>query len=280
MKKNSENIIALRKYLHSYPELSGKENKSLEVIHKFISKYSKSNPNLIFYQKFGENSLAVMFDSGKMGNNIIIRADIDAIPIYENCDLSYASKNIDVAHKCGHDGHSAILVGLALEIISNPITYGKVLLIFQSAEETGVGAKKVLSDVRFKKFKPDYNYGFHNLPGKPKNKLFFKYNTFALASTGIVIKLIGKTSHAAEPENGVNPAFAISELINFIDKLKEFKNLNSNSIITIIHISLGEKSFGTSAGYGEILLTIRSNADKGLNIILNKINKKLVIICK
>jgi len=280
MNISSEIIVDFRKYLHSYPELSGKEYKTIEAIISFISKYSNNIKNYVVYNKFGENSLSILFDSGNKGKNIIIRTDIDALPIDENIDVSYSSKNKDISHKCGHDGHTAILAGLAVEIIKNPINCGKVLLLFQSAEETGEGAKKVLSDIRFKEYKPDYIFGFHNLPLKPINKLYFKYNTFALASTGFIIKLNGKTSHAAEPEKGINPALAISEIIKTIDKLKRNENSDKCSLITFVHINMGEKSFGTSAGYGEIMLTIRSNTDKNLNSILNKIKLKTAEICK
>jgi len=275
-----KNLSEFRKFLHSHPELSGNENNTKDAVLRFISEFSKGKPIFSIYKNIGENSLALIIDSNNSGKNVVIRADLDALPIDENIFSPYSSTIKGVSHKCGHDGHTAILTGLALELSENLINIGKVMLLFQSAEETGEGAEKVLEDKVFIDFNPDFIFGFHNLPEKPLNKLYFKYDTFAMASTGLIIKLIGKSSHAAEPEKGINPAVAISELIKGIDKIKNNNTINDFALITFIHINLGEKSFGTSAGSANLMLTLRANTDEYLEKILKKINSITTSICK
>jgi len=132
---------------------------------------------------------------------------IDALPIQEaNTGITYYSQNKGVAHLCGHDGHTAILLALAKRLSENKPETGCIVLLFQPAEETGQGAKAVLEDKNFQKIEPDYVIGFHNLPGLKKGMVFFRENTFAAASRGIIIRFQGKTAHAAEPEKGItNP---------------------------------------------------------------------------
>ncbi|MCJ8166315.1 amidohydrolase [Pontibacter sp. E15-1] len=247
----------LRQSLHQYPELSGAEFKTAERIVSYLQAY---NPSKV-YTGLGGTGVAAVFD-GKVseGPVVLFRAELDALPIAETNTFSYTSVQDGTGHKCGHDGHMAILAGLGSLLHTQQLQTGKVILLFQPAEETGAGAWAVLQDARFEKeLRPDYVFALHNLPGFPLHQVVLRKGVFAAASTGMVITLTGKSSHAAEPENGLNPGLAMAEILLSFDKLiadkTQFEDL---TLLTVIHARLGEVAFGTNPGHGTVMATLRS----------------------
>jgi amidohydrolase len=279
----SKDIILLRQALHQNPEVSNQEFNTSKRIANFINGFAPSE--VIHLSKTG---LAFVFKGKRPGKTIMFRAELDALPIAEDSQLSYTSINKNVAHVCGHDGHMAILAGLAQRIAKNPPEYGKVVLLFQPAEEVEQGAKDVMEDSGFKNIEPDLIFALHNIPGFEKHKIVLKKGSFAAASKGMTIKLFGKTAHAAEPENGISPANAISQIITRLHELTGNKSLFKDlTLLTIIHIKLGEISFGTSPGYAEIRITLRSFENNDMELltrrcetIINEISKTEHLKCK
>ena len=270
-----DQIIQFRQKLHSFPELSGFEKETSILLKEFVS---KAHPTTIV-DNLGGYGVAFVFDSGIDGPVTLFRSDIDALPIEENSKHSYCSKNKGIAHLCGHDGHSAVLAGLAHLISKNQPKKGKVILLFQPAEETGKGAFEVISDPQFKDLKPDYCFAFHNLPGFDRGSIVIKEGSFASASTGIVIRVKGKPSHAAHPENGNNPDKAIGELILELNKIANDKtDFLDFVLLTIIHVQIGEVAFGTTPGNGVVMLTIRSYLNEDLDRLLAIVKSKTISI--
>ncbi len=277
------NVIELRHELHKHPEVSNNEYKTSERIVNFMKPLM---PDEIV--NLGETGKAFVFKGKESGKTIVFRAELDALPILEKNSLAYLSINPNVSHMCGHDGHMAILAGLAQKISKESHQYGKVVFLFQPAEEVEQGALDVVNDSSFKNIKADYIFALHNIPGVKKHNIVIKSGSFSAASKGMTIKLSGKTAHAAEPENGISPANAISRIINQLHKLKENKSLFKDlALLTIIHIQLGEISFGTSPGYAEIRVTLRSfeNEDMALltahsEKIINGISKEENLECR
>lgn len=250
-----QELILLRKKLHSNPELSGKETNTSKVIYTFLR---TCNPTQII-TKVGGYGVLTIFDSKKPGDTILFRSDIDALPISEINNFKHASLNSGISHKCGHDGHTCTLLGFAKLLSKNPPKKGKIILLFQPAEETGEGAQKVINDPKFEHIKPNYVFAFHNIPEAPLHKIILKNNSFTAAVKSIIIKVHGKNAHAAEPEKGINPAIAIAEIIQNFEALSNNKTESENfSLITPIHINMGEIAYGTSAGYGELRFTLRT----------------------
>lgn len=189
----------------------------------------------------------------------MFRAELDALPIGELNHISYASTNPGVAHVCGHDGHMSIVAGLALKVAENRPETGRVVFVYQPAEEVEQGARGVVNDERFEFIQPDFVFALHNIPGVPKHQIVMRKGSFSAASKGMTVKLTGKTSHAAEPENGISPANAISQIIRQLHELIQHKDqFSSLTLLTIIHIKMGEVSFGTTPGYAEIMITLRA----------------------
>ncbi|MBR1657627.1 MAG: amidohydrolase [Synergistaceae bacterium] len=254
-KENLQKIIELRHELHEYPELSGCEASTKRKLMNFI----EANTRLAvidcgkwFYaSRYVEGTKAIAF-----------RADMDALPMDEAISLPYASKNPNVSHKCGHDGHSSALCGLALELESMPVNRS-VYLIFQHAEETGAGARECSSLLRERSISEIY--AFHNWSGWPEKSIVVKNGVCQFASAGITLRFTGRTSHASEPEKGINPAYAIAELVREIEAMKD------GIFCTIVNINVGGKNFGISPGEGEISLTVRAETESEMRKAFNGI---------
>ncbi|WP_338375457.1 amidohydrolase [uncultured Flavobacterium sp.] len=278
-------LIQLRQELHQHPEVSGNESKTAQRILDFLSKYK---PNQVITNLGGKGILAI-YKGKEDGKSVLFRCELDALPIQEINSFDYKSLYERVSHKCGHDGHMAILCGMAKTLHENPLKKGTVMLLFQPAEEDGNGAKRVLNDSNFDAIKPDFAFALHNLPGFKKHQIIVKENTFTCAVNSMIIQLNGKTSHAGEPENGINPALAIAEIIQvFNSKINTDVSSKKYCLITPIHINMGEKAYGVSAGYGEVHFTVRSNSnaqmrniesnlEENVNEIASKFNLKTKI---
>ncbi len=247
-------LSRIRKHLHKHPEISGEEKETAT----FVKEQLQALGIKTIHSGFAENSLLAEINSGKPGNCILYRCELDALPIQETNTFSHASKNKNVSHKCGHDGHMTILLGFAEELKRSDFN-GKVLLLFQSSEETGKGAKNILESTFLDKYPIDYVFALHNIPKYPKNSIICKPNTFTASVESLDVNLKGKTSHAGMPQNGVNPANCVASIISYFNEL-ENQNTESNNhlLATPIQIKMGESAYGTSAGEALVSYTFRS----------------------
>ena len=152
------NIIELRHELHKHPEVSNNEYKTSERIVNFMKPLM---PDEII--NLGKTGKVFVFKGKESGKTIVFRAELDALPILEKNSLAYLSINPNVSHMCGHDGHMAILAGLAQKISKESHQYGKVVFLFQPAEEVEQGALDVVNDSSFKNIKADYKNGLLNI---------------------------------------------------------------------------------------------------------------------
>ncbi|WP_188051589.1 amidohydrolase [Flavobacterium sp. GP15] len=282
--ENLSALTILRKELHQNPEVSGNEFNTAKRIVSFLQKYP---PDEII-TAVGKTGIIATYNGKKKGKTVLFRAELDALPIEETNLFEHKSLNKGVSHKCGHDGHSAILCGLAQKLHAENPEFGTVILVFQPAEEDGSGAKKVVEDNRFQNIKPDYAFALHNLPGFKMHQIIVKDHIFSCAVNSIIIKLKGKTAHAGEPEKGFNPAMAIATIITEFNALIQSDIAKNNyCLITPIYSKLGKKAYGVSAGMGEIHFTIRSdsnlemtNIETTLENLAKSIAKKNNLKCK
>lgn len=282
--ENLNELIELRKELHKYPEVSGKEIETGKRTKSFLENYppDKLIPNL------GSTGFAAIYEGKKPGKTVLFRCELDALPIAETDAFDHKSVNKGVSHKCGHDGHMAILCGLATELHKNKPETGVVILLFQPAEEDGSGAQKVFSDSNFQVLQPDYVFALHNLPGYLTNQIVVKNDSFTCAVNSMIIKLEGKTAHAGEPEKGTNPALAIAEITTeFNARIQDDISQKNYCLITPVYINMGSKAYGISAGYGEIHFTVRSESnlqmeilEKALENLAQSVAKKYDLKCE
>lgn len=259
--KDIDRLKETRRQLHAIAELSGEEQDTSAYIRDFMEKAGAD----YITGGIGGHGLLAGFKAGNEGPVLLLRCELDALPIPDDIEADYVSAKEGTGHKCGHDGHMAILCGVAKVLGQGLLKSGQVMLLFQPAEETGEGAERVLKDEKFTDIKPDYVFALHNLPGYEKNSIVVREGTFAAASTGFIARFRGQTSHAAHPEEGRSPAPAVAQLIQSLSALPQLESsLDEPAKCTVIHARLGERAFGTSPGEAEVMATLRTYSDHRL----------------
>lgn len=248
-------LRSLRHHLHELAELSGREEKTAAFLSGVLENY---HPNRLL-KGLGGHGVAAIFEGKNPGPTLLLRAELDALPIREHLSLDYASKTNGVSHKCGHDGHMAILTGVAGYVAKSGLARGRLVLLFQPAEETGQGARAICEDPQFSDINPDVVFALHNLPGYPENNVIIRDGHFAAASRGMIIRLSGHTAHAGHPEAANSPVLALATLLKDLSALPGLStSFNTAAHITVVHARLGAVAFGTTPGEAEILATLRS----------------------
>ncbi len=269
-----EILTRTRRKLHQIAEVSGLESRTAAFIVDFLKAFAPDEliPNV------GGSGILAVYNGSQTGKRLLFRAELDALPIREINTFAHASETPGVSHKCGHDGHMACLLGLAIILSQKRPEKGSVVLLFQPAEENGEGAKAMLNDPKFEPINPDFVFAFHNLPGYKLNKLIFKSGSFTASVKSIVLRFEGKTAHAAEPENGLNPSESMTD---FLSKIRLFSNNDPTrsdfKLITIVHVNIGDLAYGISAGYGEIHLTVRAWNEKHMTGLVDDILREFRI---
>lgn len=276
-KSNLPFILTLRKELHSYPELSGVEFDTKKRIQKFVEEHGPSGQIM----DLGETGFALVYEFGENGKSIAIRCELDALPIKETNNFLHKSKTNGVSHKCGHDGHMAIVSGLIFWLESQPLETGRVVLLFQPAEETGKGAESIVASERFKELKIDYIFALHNIPKEPMHSVILTPMAFSAEVISLVIKINGRESHASEPENGNNPALAVSQIINKLAQMNVTDPMDVDfALLTPVHILMGEKAYGISPANAELHYTIRTWSGEKMDFLKANITNSIATTCK
>jgi len=229
-----------------------------------VSFLAKTKPDQML-AGVGGHGVAAVYDSGKAGPTVMFRSELDALPIEELSGVAHSSLVPGKSHMCGHDGHTAILAALGRQFGRQRPARGRVVLIFQPAEETGNGAAGVVGDPRFSGILPDFAFSLHNLPGVPFGEVRVKDGVVNCASRGMRIVLEGKTAHSSMPETGRSPMLAVSELMPVLPALAlgTFDD-DSFRMITVTHASIGEAVFGIAPGRAEIWATLRTRRDDNM----------------
>ncbi len=260
--ENLNRIIELRHDLHRHPELSLREEGTIRILQEFLRRHTS-------LEIVDQDGWFYAFKKGASGAGAVaFRADMDALPIGEGPELPYASENAGAAHKCGHDGHMAALCGLALELEGTELQRD-LYLIFQPAEEIGLGARRCAQLIREKDRQEIY--AFHNLGGYPENSIVYRRGLTQPSSEGIIVRFHGEQSHASYPEDGKNPAQALAELVSFAMNLPS-DYPDETFWCTVVGVKCGEADFGISPGEGSVAFTLRA----GREMLLRETEKRLI----
>jgi len=151
-----------RRELHRFPEVSGEEQQTAARI---VAALQALHPTDVM-TSLGGHGVAAVFDSGAPGETVLFRCELDALPIQEVGDLPWKSQIAGKGHLCGHDGHMTMVLALGRLLARTPVAKGRVVLMFQPAEEDGSGARAVVADPKFDAIKPDWAFAIHNEPGR------------------------------------------------------------------------------------------------------------------
>jgi amidohydrolase len=265
-------MSGLRRHLHAHPELSGNEQETARYIVSALERYE---PRFVV-DRLGHMGTGVCaaFDSGLPGPTVLLRAELDALPITEKNQFDYRSTRPGVSHKCGHDGHMATLVAVAQSLHARPVERGCVYLLFQPAEETGTGARAVIEDDRFQALRPpDFVYAFHNVPKYPMGQVLVRDGVVAQGSVGFIAEFSGRTSHASHPEHGLSPAKAMTDVVVRVNDFgKSLAGAVSAPVLgTITCAELGRiatgGNFGMSPGDAIVMGVLRGQTSEDLEYL-------------
>jgi len=260
-------ITELRHKIHSRPCLSGDEKETAEIVCSFLR---DCNPDTL-ENNVGGNGVVATFKGGESGPRILLRCELDALPIREQSGAKYSSQKEVAAHSCGHDGHMAVLCAVARAISLNRslLGEGEITLLFQPEEETGRGAARMAEELKMRGVHYDYAIAFHNWPGKKYKNIVLYPECYAWASTGMKIEFIGKPSHASDPQLALNPTVAIMRLIERVLSLDKIFSYS-----TIVNVNIGSEDYGITPGEGYVALTARSQTDSGLQSLVSQIEEE------
>lgn len=278
MPVKSEDILSLYKYLHANPELSWQEDKTANLLSGMLEGYGFDVSRGI-----GKKGVVAIYENGE-GPTLMIRADMDALPVEEKTNLPYASKiksinrfgvEVPVMHACGHDIHMAVLIGSANELVLRKKEWsGTLIMILQPAEEVGQGSLAMLSDGLFERFpRPDFNLALHVGSNGPAGSVGYHLG-YAMAnvdSVDIIIKGVG--GHGAYPHTTVDPIVLSSQIVLALQTIVSRKiNPLEPAVVTVGSIHGGFKH-NIIPDEVRLQLTLRSYSDEVRNNTITNINR-------
>lgn len=263
--KDINALIDLRHHLHRYPEISGEEVNTAQIITTHLEALGVDQ----IWRNLGGHGVAAAFYGKNEGKTILLRCELDGLPIQEISQLDYRSKIPLKGHLCGHDGHMASIMGVAVALSKTRPKSGRVILLFQPAEETGKGAQAVIHDPRWSEIRPDYAFAYHNVPSWSLGEIGIQDGVSNCASSGMQILLHGKSAHAATPEDGLSPANAMALLMQQIPQLSHGKIGDEGfKLATLTYAKLGEPSFGIYPSEGELRITLRAQTNENIQQLI------------
>ena len=208
--KYLKRVISIRQHLHQHPELGHNEFETSKYIRKTLSEL-----NLEILPPFLKTDTVAFLNREKTERNITLRADMDALPINETSTLPYKSLHKNIMHACGHDGHTAILLGTAMVLseLKEKIN-GSVRFVFQPAEETYAGGKDLVEKGAIDSPKADAIFAIHGAPTKPAGHIYARPGAMTAAGADIKITIKGKGAHGGRPEDSIDPILISSKIID------------------------------------------------------------------
>ena len=229
-------LIALRRTIHAQPELAFEEHETAKRVQEFLARLA-----IPCRTGIGGTGIVAMLDGGNPGPTIAIRADMDALPMTEPAGLSFASTIPGKMHSCGHDAHTAIALGVAA-VLSEQREHlsGRVMFIFQPAEETLSGARAMLDAGAFDERKPDAILGFHNWPPLSTGTVGWHPQAVMASSDAFDVTIKGTAGHGAHPHLAVDAIIGAAQFIEQVQTVisREIAPISS-AVLTIGRINGG-----------------------------------------
>ncbi|PXW24472.1 M20 aminoacylase family protein [Paraburkholderia caballeronis] len=229
-------IQTLRRTIHAHPELRYEEAETSELVASKLTEWG-----IDVFRGLGKTGVVGVLKRGDGNRSVGLRADMDALPIQELNTFDHRSRNEGRMHACGHDGHTAMLLGAARHLAKHGQFNGTIVFIFQPAEEGGAGAKAMIEDGLFERFPVDAVFGIHNWPGMPAGHFGVTEGPIMASSNEFRIDIKGIGSHAALPHNGHDPVFTAVQIANGLQGIitRNKKPLDT-AVLSITQIHAGD----------------------------------------
>ncbi|WP_428020449.1 M20 aminoacylase family protein [Aquabacterium sp.] len=252
----------LRRDIHAHPELCFQEERTSEMIARTLAAWG-----IEVHRGLGKTGVVGVIQGRPGPRSIGLRADIDALPMTEHNQFAHASRYAGRMHACGHDGHTAMLLSAAQHLAATRDFDGKVILVFQPAEEGGGGAREMIQDGLFERFPMDAIFGMHNWPGMPAGTFAIKDGPCFASSNEFHITIRGKGCHGAMPHLGIDPVPVACQLVLAFQTILT-RNLRpiETGVISVTMIQAGE---ATNVVPESVTLqgTVRTFTDETLDLI-------------
>ncbi len=212
-----DQLIQWRHHLHAIPEFGFEEVKTSA----FVAERLRAMPGIRVTTGVGRTGVVCVLEGKRSGGTrtIMFRADMDALKIHEKTGLSYRSMHEGRMHACGHDGHTTLLLGAARELSANPDFRGRVVFLFQPAEEHGQGARAMIADGVMEHFGIEEAYGIHNMPGLAVGHFGTRVGPIMASEDNFEIRITGKGAHAARPQWARDPIVTATHIVHALQTI-------------------------------------------------------------
>ena len=228
-------LTAIRRDIHAHPEIGMEEYRTSELVAKQLEAWGVE-----VHRNVGKTGVVGVLRNGP-GPAIGLRADMDALPIHEQTNLEYSSRNPGVMHACGHDGHTTMLLGAARYLAETRNFTGTVNFIFQPGEEGMGGALAMLEDKLFERFPCEAIFGMHNAPGMPVGKFGVSPGTAMAAGAFFDITITGRGAHGARPEESIDPVLVAGTLASALQSIVS-RNISPSdtAVLSVTRLLVGD----------------------------------------
>jgi hippurate hydrolase len=251
-------ITAWRRDLHEHPELQFDTHRTSGVVADKLREFGCDE----VVTGIGKTGVVgvIRGKTDRSGRVVGLRADMDALPIHEQTGVEYASKTPGAMHACGHDGHTAMLLGAAKYLAETRNFDGTVVVIFQPAEEGGGGGREMVKDGMMERFGIQEVYGMHNWPGKPVGSFAIRTGPFFAATDVIDIEVKGKGAHAAKPQEGVDTTVVASHIVLALQSIVA-RNVDpvKQAVVSVTSFETDTKAFNVIPGAVRLRGTVRTH---------------------
>jgi hippurate hydrolase len=255
-------IRDIRRDIHAHPETRFEEERTAAVIAAKLQEWG-----IPVIRGLGGTGVVGVVRAGMSSRSIGLRADIDALPMQEHNEFAHRSRHHGKMHACGHDGHTAMLLGAARYLSKHRHFDGTVNLIFQPAEEGGAGAQRMIDDGLFEQAPCDAVFGMHNWPGLRAGQFALRAGPVMAGSNEFTITVSGKGGHAAMPHNGVDPVLVATHLVQALQSIiTRNKRPIDSAVISVTQIHTGE-AYNVIPDSATICGTVRTFTIEVLDLI-------------
>ena len=234
-----DEITAWRRDIHEHPELLYEVQRTAGVVEEKLKEFGLDE----IVTGIGRTGVVGVIKgrNSASGKVIGLRADMDALPIVEKIDHPYASKNPGLMHACGHDGHTAMLLGAAKYLAETRNFDGTVVVIFQPAEEGGAGGKAMCDDGMMDRFGIQEVYGMHNIPGLPVGEFAIRPGALMASTDEFTVSIEGQGSHAAFPQGSIDPIIVATQMVQALQTIVS-RNVDplKSAVLSVTSITSGK----------------------------------------
>ncbi|CAG4917371.1 M20 aminoacylase family protein [Paraburkholderia gardini] len=261
-------IQTIRRTIHAHPELRYEETQTADLVAKNLTAWG-----IEVHRGLGKTGVVGVLKRGTSERSVGLRADMDALPVHELNTFEHRSRNDGKMHACGHDGHTAMLLGAARYLAEHGDFDGTIVFIFQPAEEGGAGAQAMIDDGLFTRFPVDAVFGIHNWPGMPAGNFGVTEGPIMASSNEFRIEIKGIGSHAALPHNGRDPVFTAVQIANGLQSIitRNKKPLDT-AVLSITQIHAGD-AVNVVPDVAWIGGTVRTFTTETLDLIETRLRK-------